>query len=450
MFSANNKNNKTFIALTDADGCIYNENYMHLLLYVFSKYHKILYNYGRDASIYQTNKNIGDIEINKMIDELHTLTAYQEGEAVKLQNVKSVDDLAKDLLIAHGYNPERLKIDDMYTILTDTKIRYMQYISNMGEAGQRLLNALMLAANKPFLAEIKQRVVSENYNKFILMCGSNRQSKALDDVNNEEFASGSFMVTLSVLLEQFKLAFASNENQIECILDKFLMADLYGKHKAGTSFELIEKECQNKLLGISSDIEHSHYIFDKQKFSLLYAVLHYICNKLPEDNITLAFFEDTKEIYFALMQTFDAHPDLLPKNKNLTLECWPYFGNLPQNKAVKTNNINLIEKGCIYSVQGTGEVDKNFVENVRKIAELSGYDEENKPSINPISDMDMDLFKRVRVLNKQEEKIENLTSIFANNLTLFVNNDAVSSQTNQTQESQQTLTPKTLTSTYTS
>ncbi|VVC75334.1 hypothetical protein AQUSIP_06230 [Aquicella siphonis] len=415
---------KILVALTDADGCVFNPLAEWLQLHIIANYQEFLFKYGRDPESYRQNQRIIDEKLTELLRELEQATSYQNGSPVQVQGLEPVPLLMEKILKLLGFrDPSTLDSSDRDTILLDAKTAYRKYLSHMGPLGQKVLDQMVLCANKPFLTELAARVTAEQFDLLVLLCGSNRQSKALDDFNNEENASGSFFPMMITLRDKINDLLSAGTSGVKCVLDMFLLADLYGELDPGVSFKLILDVLFNPSHQREEEEKHHDYIFDQKKFSLVYAMLHHLARQYPKDKITLAFFEDREDIYMALMKAFKANPDLMPKN--IVMEFWPYSGNLPRNKHIRTNDIDGLSDEKIVAVQGTGETDMNFYENVLKIAVLSGYDEDTHPSIDSVSDMDFDEFRRQRKLTSDTPALADdfLVSPVPHSATLFGSRD---------------------------
>jgi hypothetical protein len=341
------------------------------------------------------NQEFVDEQLNKIMEEVDAITHYSEGNEVSLRNIGSTEKLRRSLLEDYQWRWENLtedNEDEILSIVVEIGNINRKYIANFGAVGEKLLNAIVFAANKPFLYEIPARVKAEGYDEFLLVCFSNRQSMAVDKFNATKNCTEFFCKTLIALEAKFNEILESEKSGVRCQLDKFLMADIYGDHKAGVSFQRIIDELAGKDVGE----EHSYYIYDARKFSLLYAIMHYLASSRCHHNITAIVMDDMEDIYTSLMAAFSDHDVLVPKN--ISLENWPYEGDFPVNKYIETNDVEGIAEGEIFTLQGAGPLDFNFAKNVFKIAELSGSAEGKL--MDSLASMNIEKFKRERQLKK--------------------------------------------------
>ncbi len=427
--------NQTLVAFTDADGCVFNPYWDWLFLHIIAKYGDFFLQYGRNPESLLKSELLVKEKLAEIKREVLEIPQYTEGEPVRMVNIPAQHNVVVQVLKNYGYaSLEGLNEEKIEELLASIKLNYRKFILNLGEEGKQLLDALLFAANKPFINELKDRVIRERYQNFILLSASNRQSFVYDEGNSEENGTGLFCPALVAIKERFNELLGREDYPAKCVLDMFLLADIYGDLKPGASFALILEAVAAELKREedTDEINHSDYVFDRRKFSLLYAMMHHIAGKFSNDKITIAFFEDREDIYEALVTIFSKHCDLIPDN--VVIEFWPYEGNLPRLKDVKTDDMAAMQKGAILALEGKGQIDFNYYESVLRIAALSGHDEETKPVIDAIEDMDIERFKQERVLLCQDKTPSN----YQNKLTIFEQSVADTRHVAQTDTSSQT------------
>jgi len=120
--------------------------------------------------------------------------------------------------------------------------------------------------NNVLLDFLVEQAQSKSYKKIILMAGSLRQSKKLDDVNGKLrfggiglglISTGSFFPTLIAIAEALK----SRLSDIEVCVDRFLMSDVYGEKTSGENFNAVLNSSQDyafsdSTLDMSSSSRH--------------------------------------------------------------------------------------------------------------------------------------------------------------------------------------------------
>lgn len=402
--------NKTrFIALTDADGCIFNNNWQWLFFYTIVTHHDFFFQYRNHSTMSAGDDAMVKNKIAEIIDEINAAVCHVSGNQFKISGIPTYHDLVLSMLAKLHYpDPTSLAPEALDAILTDIKTRYRQFILQMGQPGQALLAALVMAANKSYFSEIIARLKRDQVTGFHLACGSNRQSYEIDDHNAEENGTGSFIQLLLSLQAHFNHLLSADSVTLQCLLDRFLLSDFYDERESGHSFNLILQQIELESQGRSDQrLEHPQYVFDHTKFTLLYTIAHHFAKRYPDDHLIIAFFDDRDDIHSALAQAFAKHPDLLPHN--VVLEGWPYEGNLPE----------LRHENASYRIQGTGPIDINYHENLLHLVIHSGFDETHKPSIDAANECDFAAFKRDRVLTVKLDEVAELASAMAAGFTLF-------------------------------
>lgn len=193
----------------------------------------------------------------------------------------------------------------------------------------RSLSKNVIRANRHFLKSLKHD--NHLYSESTVFIGSNRQSKATDDINLRN--RGSCFPAMDEI-----------KNYIEATFDCFLLADLYGNLPDGTSFY----RATNKHYKGT----HAHWVFDESKVTLLYAQMHRMAQEQPHESIIFDFFDDRDQDILDWLTTFySAHPELIPHN--LTLRLNHYMGQ---------------ECTLISQIQGTGFIDSNYRQTVKDMA----------------------------------------------------------------------------------
>lgn len=209
----------------------------------------------------------------------------------------------------------------------------------------------LVKANQGFLSAIAKSIKSSKFDEVILMVGSNRQSKAIDDMNLGAWSKGKIIYKESCYPAMAKLlaALQAKVSKIPCRVDDYLLADTYGDLKPGTNFK--NAVAENK------EFKFSEWVFDESKLSILYAQMHKIASEHPKDHIVFDFYDDragAHGLLTRLHQFFAEYPETLPKN--IILRMHHYDGG-------KIHNLK--------HVRGTGKIDKNYHENVKLMAKLA-------------------------------------------------------------------------------
>lgn len=214
-----------------------------------------------------------------------------------------------------------------------------------GERDGANVHQWLIDSNKAFLESQIAEVKADKYDKVIVAYGTNRQSRRVDDYAGL-FRGGSCTPVLPILQSYL----AGNLN-CPVVADPFWMADIYGGKSAGTSYKLALMDRQK----IPHKEQHSLWMFDVSKVSLLYAQIHRAATLNPDaKQLDVDFYDDTYEILNQLEVFFKVYPQLLPKN--VTLRLHHYAGE-------------KVSKPCV--IKGEGIVDKNYEWSVRFMASMS-------------------------------------------------------------------------------
>lgn len=267
-------------------------------------------------------------------------------------------------------------------------------------------NALLQSENQHLFNDVKTKIQQlTNVTKIEIYCGSARQSYKTDTINliHGPDIYGSAMQGLVMLRNMF-------ENEIsKCVVEanRFMLADVYGGHKPGESFQRaliqMDKDATSwrantyKSMSVNpKDYEHSFndhpdWLFDESKITIVYAHIHKIARDNPEATITYSFYDDRQELLEAIGKFFGSHLDLVPKNITITL-------NRYDGQQVKYLTVNLPGKE-FPALKGEGETDLYYDESIKMMAKLST--------------IDVELFGSIRIYNLSEQlSIEQRLSAF--------------------------------------
>ncbi|CEK10806.1 hypothetical protein [Legionella hackeliae] len=201
----------------------------------------------------------------------------------------------------------------------------------------------VIKTNRKFLEEIKAE--NHKYSKNIALVGSNRQDKNTDDANAYNFRAPKYSKGSCFP------AFLKIVEFLGVIKDTFLLADLYGDLKNGTSFTRAINQ---------TETNHASWIFDETKASLIYAQIHKIAVENPNDYIVFDFFDDRgnkhrsyEDILEWLNKFYESNRDMIPKNVKLRL-----------NHYARGDAITPL-----FEIDGTGIIDSTYRETVKAMAD---------------------------------------------------------------------------------
>ncbi|KTD59907.1 hypothetical protein [Legionella shakespearei] len=194
-----------------------------------------------------------------------------------------------------------LLIYDVYSFDFDGCLAHVGFLS----AQQKDI----LAANRDLLESLKA-----SPNPKIAFVGSNRQSAPDDSTNSHADERGSCFPAISAISQE-----------LNAVLDGFLLSDLYNDLPDGTSFRMaLEHIAPNKKDYNPTDIKLvkglPNWIHDESKLTLLYAQIHKIASEHPNDTINFNFFDDREDLLDNLHAYFSKYPELIPGNVTLKLK----------------------------------------------------------------------------------------------------------------------------------
>lgn len=221
---------------------------------------------------------------------------------------------------------------------TESKIRPFFEKKGSYELNKQLKS--IIESNKEFLEKIKNQ--NKNYGKVYALVGSNRQSFAVDQSNSFRNNTGTCTHAIIHL-----------SDWLGVILDKFLLADIYGNKQSGASFGLILEEIEKREPRTFKNVsEHDDFAFDKTKVTILYAQMHKIARENPGEQIVFDFYDDKLGILQALSKFYLENPYLIPSNVTLNLN--QYLGE-------------SVPEEPMFQIQGKGFIDIGYGQTVKDL-----------------------------------------------------------------------------------
>lgn len=331
---------KTFVALVDADGCFYNTIFDALFRYLIA-------NYGFFLTM--PSAHLSDNLVDRILQDVCSAADNFHKEYEKTGSIH-LPSYINQFILANNPSQE----GDVEERISQIKLEYIRYLLALRAKGEDIYQTIILIANKHWVDFVESRVKLEEYQQFLLMSGSSRQSKKIEEINMLCYGTRPFVMELLDLIKLFRQSINHrNPHPVACYFDRFMLADIYADKYPGHSFDRIFQDAAS-LNGAA--LTHHGYVFDETKFTLLYAMMHYVASKHKDQDITLAFFDDRKDIHDVNGRIFSQHPDLLPAN--VTLECWHYEG---QALGIP-----------MFVVKGEGMIDHHFSNNIKRMIEWCG------------------------------------------------------------------------------
>lgn len=205
-------------------------------------------------------------------------------------------------------------------------------------------NKDVITSNKIFLDTIKQE--NQNFTQTIAFIGSNRQSLNVDMANS--IGKGSCFPAIKKV-----------SDYLGCTFDPFILADIYGDLPSGTSYDRAIQFLNRTYSG-----DHSDWIFDETKASLIYAQMHKAALENPTEEIIFDFYDDRgfgarspKDILEDLHEFFSQNPELVPPNVTLRLNHYA-GGNVSQMDPIKGKTNSIIDVNYQQTVKDMAEITK--------------------------------------------------------------------------------------------
>lgn len=215
----------------------------------------------------------------------------------------------------------------------------------------------LIETNDKFIQHVLAEIEQGRYQQVVLMIGSARQSKIIDDINHMSKVKGGTESCYAAILNlcdeiQQKLT-------IPCTVDRMLLADIYGDRPLGENFtKSVNDEKYN----------YSHFVWDEYKYSIIYSQIHKIASENNNADIFYHFYDDrVSDILLYLSMFYNNNTILIPNN--LILHFYQYTGDVPAKSEFK-----LFEDYYGYSVRGQGIVDHSFIDNIKLMARCCGFD----------------------------------------------------------------------------
>ncbi|MFA6302873.1 MAG: hypothetical protein WC627_07045 [Legionella sp.] len=231
------------------------------------------------------------------------------------------------------------------------------------------------------------RKSNDNYTKSIVFLGSNRQSFYTDFHNKVKHRTHSCFPVIRVIA-----------HVLEAELDTFLLADIYGDLDDGVSFA-------RALNQKNQDMQHAEYKFDHTKLSIIYAQVHKIANKYPNEDFHFDFYDDQglreyQDILEWLHGYFTLYPELLPTN--CTLRLHHYIGDQPTQVAVITG-VGLIDSNYKQTIKDMFNLVENLRDEDDKSAKVNLFAKYVEPNLlkNRV------LYAGVKLTNDNEPDLNN-------------------------------------------
>lgn len=206
----------------------------------------------------------------------------------------------------------------------------------------------IITQNKLIIDIIAGIISGSRFAQIYFQVGSNRQSKGVDLSNSIRNKSGSCYAAILKFCDEFCQSYPDSNISV----DRFLLSDAFGEVPAGENF--------------SDSVNQRHmyfhdYFFDVSKLTLLYAQMHKLASENEDSEVQYHFFDD---LYYQ-----DDPDDIL---NHLRIFFGKHAYMIPNNVTLHLHFYNGEEYDHINTVNGTGEIDHNYRNNIKHMAECGG------------------------------------------------------------------------------
>lgn len=399
---------KIAILAFDADGCLYNfRKYTRVLVKIVDQYWDFFEKFYNKKGFTPAE----EAEVQAKIAEITAYVANLNFEELSGLPIVSIMDIQSEKLkknietkkaILKQFGEDRLDETDTdeFKIL-----RFMvgKFIPFLKKFNPQILEMIFLKANQKLFEQVAANLKAENVAGYETAFETNRQSLVHDNNGMEQNGTDSIHLDYYHLLS----ALRSLMPDVIARLNPFTLSDVNANPEAqsqgffmrGNAHHKIVKE-QNKIAHFN---DHKPAIYDLSKLTVIYGIAHdSVVHAAKELNIkaeqieyTLDVFDNEMRILDQLKKTLETYPQLLPRG--LKLRLFHYDG--------------ILKSEPMAIIPGTGELDKNYAENIRKMVSMCGHDfkDIDKP-INAALNLNIEQFLKEREL---EVKLPKAGRLFA-------------------------------------
>lgn len=167
----------------------------------------------------------------------------------------------------------------------DGNILHSKYIGLI-KAG-KTIEAALFFTNKKLINWIIALIEKSEYDRYVLLNGSNRQDKMLNSNLGGENPAYSCFHVLEILFELVKNELAPNKKE-RFIFDHYLLADSHGNKPCGENFSHI-------LMG-DHHYWHDEVVFHDFKDNIIFGHTHHLSNTFPNAKTDYYLVDDTEHI----------------------------------------------------------------------------------------------------------------------------------------------------------
>lgn len=311
------------LEIPDADGCLYNHDYL-------------------------AHTRIAAYKYGPALKAFHRQIPLPEETMVKVRLL--IEQIRAE--VKHGYDMDRhsevrVSAEDVIHFIAHLVLLEVEVYEEINDL---VYTEILLARNPDLVQSILSR--KAEYDALVFMVGSQRQCAVYDKLGQETNGTGSIFADILMLKRAFRRILPDKTVSV----NKLTVTDAHYRREPGDTFRRALKRA----------VPHHTHICDFSKLSIIYGAVHHAVvkckKKYGEVELTANFYDDLKhahniaaDILNALISVFTRYPQLLPYNTTLKLH--HYDGKLHET----------------VTIAGKGPVDYRFTENIRLMAAMCGH-----------------------------------------------------------------------------
>lgn len=378
----------------DADGCLYNSNYIKLLMHIINKYFSV-FNYLNSKDMLDEND---ELIIKNIINEIQNIDLTSLDwqklenelfELVRLQavnNLRMIQDetLAKFMENFHVNktqiqtlsHEDQKKINNIITVNVNSLVNI--YLDMMQRIDEDIYIAILYRTNIDITKYIIKTICSTKVSTAFNINFSSRQDRDLDLRGQIENRTGLIyedMFSMGSLIKSQLEGLVNLEKPFRT--SSFSMADIHAGLPSGRTYD---------LMTTPNVTNHPEHIYDHTKGTIIYAQAHgqalQAMRTHKNAKIDIYAFDNLLEILdgnkelnnHGLYSFYSKYPFLLPKN--VTLHLIAYNGEIGQT----------------FTVFGEGEVDELYQKNIKLMVEMCREKSVSKMNIDMANQLDVNEF----------------------------------------------------------
>lgn len=337
------------LGLFDADGCLYNTAYLISLEFFITKNWMFFHAYDGKEKL-----RGGELQFvnNKIAELLNEIKAGEYSwQRALLKKTSTAIDLERAARIVKACQLQAGQSLMDFNVESAAKVREMIDKINIKALCRDFINYCVLRAYKLDPAVLGELLIANNqkltdsilkaenlFDVFFLGVGSQRQSFQGNHFTMHYNSTGCIFHDL-----EYYANFLQTKLPGKKVINlRLLLADINNDLPLGESYtRILQAKFNNQ-----NKIQHVIHEHDTNKFTILYAFIHFVADLFRKALITTRFFDNLETIHLFLFKTYASRPVLLPQS----ILCLQYYDG-----ELKPEHV----------MAGTGDPDENFVANLQ-------------------------------------------------------------------------------------